>query len=129
MKISLVNLFLILFVISLISSVILPAYAEVTSLQTNSAFYRGGNQIIFSGKTALGDSPYVTVVIHDPNNSFVLLSSGIADGNNNYQITVDTSTQNNQPKFSLKGIYNATAFVMNQAAGKTVFFVFSPDGS
>ncbi|MBI3623386.1 fibronectin type III domain-containing protein [Candidatus Pacearchaeota archaeon] len=42
---------------------------------------------------------------------------------------VDTSIQSNHPKFSLKGIYNATAFVMNQAAGKTVSFVFSPDGS
>ena len=129
MKISLVNLFSILFVISLISSVTLPAYAEVTSIQTNAAFYKGGNQIIFSGKTAPGDSPYVTVVIYDPNNKFVLLSSGIADSSNTYQIMVDTSTQSNQPKFSLKGIYNATAFVMNQASGKTVDFVFSPDGS
>jgi hypothetical protein len=129
MKISLVNLFSILFVFSLISSVILPAYAEVTSIQTNTAFYKGGNQIIFSGKTAPGDSPYVTVVIYDPNNKFVLLSSGITDSNNAYQIMVDTSIQSNQPKFSLKGIYNATAFVMNQAAGKTVSFVFSPDGS
>ena len=129
MKINLVNLFSILFVFSLISSVILPAYAEVTSLQTNAAFYRGGNQIIFSGKTVPGDSPYVTVVIYDPNNKFVLLSSGITDSDNNYQIMVDTSTQSNQPKFSLKGVYNATAFIMNQAAGKTVDFVFSPDGS
>src|SRR6476660_9670409 len=104
MKINLVNLFSILFVFSLISSVFLPAYAEVTSIQTNAAFYRGGNQIIFSGKTAPGDSPYVTVVIHDPNNKFVLLSSGIADSSNTYQITVDTSIQNNQPKFSIKGI-------------------------
>ena len=129
MKISLVNLFSILFIFSLISSVILPAYAEVTSIKTNAAFYKGGNQIIFSGKTSLGDSPYVTIVIHDPSNQFVLLSSGVADNANNYQIMVDTGAPSNQPKFSLKGIYNATAFVMNQAAGKTVSFVFSPDGS
>ncbi|MBI3639582.1 MAG: fibronectin type III domain-containing protein [Thaumarchaeota archaeon] len=129
MKISLIKIFSILFVSSLISSVILPAYAEVTSIQTNAAFYKGGNQIHFSGTTAPGDSPYVTVVIYDPNNKFVLLSSGIADSNNAYQIIVDTSTQSNQPKFSLKGIYNATAFIMNQAAGKTISFVFSPDGS
>ena len=129
MKISLVNLLSVLFIFSLVSSVILPAYAEVTSIKTNAAFYKGGNQIIFSGKTAPGDSPYVTVVIYDPNNKFVVLSSGIADGNNAYQIIVDTSTQSNQPKFTLKGVYNATAFIMNQASGKTVDFIFSPDGS
>jgi len=128
MKISLINLFSILFISSLISSIILPAYAEVTSIQTNAAFYKGGSQIQFSGKTASGDPPYVTVVIYNPNNKFVVLSSGIAD-NNEYKIMVDTGTQDNQLKFSLKGIYNATAFVMNQAAGKTVSFVFSPDGS
>src|SRR5579872_3065845 len=129
MKISLVNVLSILFVFSLISSVILPVYAEVTSIQTNSAFYKGGSQITFSGKTASGDSPYVTVIIYDPNNQFVLLSSGTADNANNFQVMVDTSTPSNQPKFSLKGIYNATAFIMNQASGKTVNFVFSPDGS
>src|SRR5256885_12838861 len=102
MKISLIKIFSILFVSSLVSSVVLPAYAEVISLQTNAVFYKGGNQIYFSGKTAPGDSPYVTVVIHDPNNSFVLLSSGVADSNNAYQIIVDTGTSSNQPKFSLR---------------------------
>jgi len=129
MKISLVNLFSILFVFSLISSVILPAYAEVTSLQTNADFYRGGNQIIFSGKTVPGDSQYVYVVIYGPSNNFVLLSSGTVDNTNNFQITVDTSTQDNQQKFSAKGVYNATAFVMNKSTGKTINFIFSPDGS
>jgi fibronectin type III domain protein/putative oligomerization/nucleic acid binding protein len=129
MKISLMNLFSILFVSSLISSVILPAYAEVTSFQTNAGFYKGGSQIHFSGTTAAGDSQNVYIVIYGPNNSFVLLSYGVADSNDNFQIMVDTSTQDNQPKFSLKGIYNATAFVMNKASGKTVDFIFSPDGS
>ena len=128
MKITLVNLFSILFVFSL-TLFILPAYAEVISLQTNAGFYKGGNQIQFSGKIASGDSPYVTVIIHGPNNNFVVLSSGIADNKNAFQITVDTGTQDNQPKFSLKGIYNATAFIMNEAAGKTASFIFSPDGS
>ena len=128
MKISLVNLFSILFVISLVSSVILPAYAEVTSFQTNAGFYKGGNQIIFSGKTASGDSQNVYIVIYGPNN-FALLASGTTDNANNFQIMVDTSTSNNQKNFSVKGIYNATAFVMNKATGKTITFIFSPDGS
>jgi hypothetical protein len=129
MKINLINIFSILFVSSLISSVILPAYAEVTSIQTNATFYKGGSQIHFSGTTAPGDSQNVYIVIYGPNNSFVLLSYGAADDNHNFQITVDTSTPDNKPKFSFKGIYNATAFVMNKASGKTVDFIFSPDGS
>jgi hypothetical protein len=128
MRISLVNLLSILFVFSLISSVILPAYAEVTSFQTSAGFYKGGNQIIFSGKITPGDPQNVYIVIYSPKN-FVLLSSGTADNANNFQIMVDTSTQSNQQKFSVKGIYNATAFVMNKATGKTVNFIFSPDGS
>ena len=129
MKINLVNQLAVLFIISLISSVVLPAYAEVTSIQTNTDFYKGGNQIIFSGKIASSDSSYVTVMIYGPDNNFVFSSSTIADSNHNYQIIVDTSTPNNQPKFSLKGIYNATAYVTNPSSGRTVFFVFSPDGS
>jgi hypothetical protein len=129
MNTGLIHVFSILFVFSVTSSIILPAYAEVTSIQTNAQFYKGGNQIIFSGKTAPSDSQNVYVVIYDPNNVFVLLSYGVIDNNSNFQITVDTSTQENQQKFSLKGIYNATAFVMNKAAGKTISFVFSPDGS
>ncbi len=130
MKTGLVNLFSILFVFSLILSVILPAaYGEVTSLKTNNTFYKGGNKLYFSGTTATDDPPYVTLVIFDPNDKFVLLTSGMADTNHTFQIIVDTGSQDNQPKFSLKGIYNATAFIAQQSAGKTVDFVFSPDGS
>ncbi len=130
MKIGLVNLFSILFAFSLILSIILPAaYGEVTSLKTNNTFYKGGNKLYFSGTTASDDPPYVIRVIFDPNDKFVLLISGMADTNHTFQIIVDTGSQENQPKFSLKGIYNATAFIAQQSAGKTVDFVFSPDGS
>jgi hypothetical protein len=71
----------------------------------------------------------ITLLIFDPNNEFKLLASGFSDSNHAFQIIVDTSTQENQQKFSLKGIYNATAFIANKTAGKTVNFIFSPDGS
>ena len=111
------------------TSVVIPAYAEVTSLQTGSSFYKGGSVIQFSGTTLSTDSPNVTILIFDPNNKFVILASGIADSNHAFQASVDTSLPGNQQKLSLKGVYNATAFIANQAAGKTVSFVFSPDGS
>jgi hypothetical protein len=130
MKIGLVNLFSIIFVFSLILSVVLPAaYGEVTSLKSNNTFYKGGSKLYFSGTTATNDPPYVTLVVFDPNDKFVLLTSGMADTNHTFQIIVDSGSQENQPKFSLKGIYNATAFIAQQSAGKTVDFIFSPDGS
>ncbi len=112
------------------ASMVIPAYAEVTSLQTSSSFYKGGSIIKFSGTILSTDSsPNVTIVIFDPNNKFVTLASGIADSNHAFQASVDTSLSGNQKLMSLKGVYNATAFIANQAAGKTVSFVFSPDGS
>ncbi len=130
MAIGLKRLFVILSLL-LLSSIILPAYAEVTSLKTNTSFYKGGSKIYFSGTTLNTDPPssYITVIINDPNNQFLLLVSGISDSSHTFQIIVDTSTQENQHKFSLKGVYNATAFIVNKANGKTVNFVFSPDGS
>jgi len=111
------------------ASIVIPAYAEVTSLQVDSSFYKGGSVIHFSGTTLSTDSPNVTIVIFDPNGKFLSLVSGITDSNHAFQVSVDTSTQSNMQLFSVKGVYNATAFIANQAAGKTVNFVVSPDGS
>jgi uncharacterized membrane protein len=117
-------------ILSVIStSVIIPAYAEVTSLQTSSSFYKAGDMIQFSGTTLSTDPHNVTILIFDPTNKFVLLVSGTADNNNAFQVSVDTSLPSNQQIFSLKGLYNATAFVANKIDGKTVSFAFSPDGS
>lgn len=111
-------------------SAVIPAYAEVTSLQSDSSFYKGGSVIHFSGTTLSTDSsPNVTIVIFDPNGKFLSLVSGVTDSNHAFQVSVDTSTQSNMQLFSVKGVYNATAFIENQSAGKTVNFVVSPDGS
>jgi len=113
----------------IVLSVILPAYADVTSLQTSLPFYKGGSVIQFSGTTLSTDSPNVTILIFDPTNKFILLASGTTDSNHAFQVSVDTSTPSNQQLFSSKGLYNATAFVTNKIDGKTVNFAFSPDGS
>jgi uncharacterized membrane protein len=122
-----IYLVILLSVISI--SVIIPAYADVTSLQTISQFYKGGGVIQFSGTTLSTDPPNVSLIIFDPNNKYVLLTSGTTDSNHTFQISVDTSIQSNQQLFTLKGMYNATAFVTNKTDGKTVSFAFSPDGS
>ncbi len=127
MGVTRLNLFILLPFIAI--SAIIPAYAEVTSLQTDSSFYKGGSVIHFSGTTLSTDSPNVTIVIFDPNGKFLSLVSGVTDNNHAFQVSVDTGTQSNVHLFSVKGVYNATAFIANQAAGKTVNFVVSPDGS
>jgi len=112
-----------------LSSITLPAYAEVTSLTTDNTFYNGGSVITFSGTTLSTDTPNVTLLIFDSNNKFVYLATGITNSNHEFKIIVDTGAQNNPQKFSLKGIYNATAFTANKNSGKTVSFGFSPNGS
>ena len=115
--------------VSAISITLIPAYAEVTSLKTNALFYKGGSTIYFSGTVLNTDPPNVTILVFDPTGKFILLASGNADNNHQFQISVDTSTSTNQQKFLLKGTYNATAFIANKENGQTVIFVFSPDGS
>ena len=110
-------------------SAVIPAYAEVTSLKTDSSFYKGGSTIIFSGTTLSNDPPNVTILIFDPTNQFVLLASGNTDSNHVFQISLDTSIPSNQQHLTVKGMYNATAFIANKTEGKTVSFAFSPDGS
>ncbi len=113
----------------IVASAVVPAYAEVTSLQTNTSFYKGGSKIYFSGTILDTDPPNVTILLFDPTNKFIVLSSGVADSNHQFQIVIDTSTSDNQQKFLLKGVYNATAFIANKENGKTVNFIYSPDGS
>ena len=113
----------------IVASTVIPAYAEVTSLTTNTSFYKGGSKIYFSGTILDTDPPNVTILLFDPTNKFIVLSSGAADVNHNFQIVVDTSTSDNQQHFLLKGVYNATAFIATKENGKTVNFIYSPDGS
>lgn len=112
-----------------VSLTMIPAYAEVTSLKTNASFYKGGSKIYFSGTVLDTDPPNVTLLLFDPTDKFILLASGTADSNHQFQIIIDSSTSDNQQKFSLKGTYNATAFIATKENGKTVEFTFSPDGS
>ncbi len=84
------------------SLVMLPAYAEVTSLKTNTSFYKGGSKIYFSGATLDTDPPNVTILLFDPTDKFILLASGITNSSHQFQIIVDTSTSDNQQKFSIK---------------------------
>ena len=107
------------------TSLIMPAYAEVKSLKTDKTFYIKGEKITFSGTVGATDAgDLVTIVIEDPNSTFVRLAQAYPDVDDKFQATVDTKT-----KFVSHGIYNATAFITNKAEGITINFDFSLDGS
>ncbi len=106
---------------------IIPAYAEVVSLQSDTSIYSFGNKIHFTGTVGIGDyKKLVNLVIHDPAGKFVLISGNYSDLTYSYQIVVDT---NNTDQFYTKGTYQAIAFVDKESEGKTLYFDFSPDGS
>jgi len=109
----------------LTSSIVLPAYAEVTSVQTDRTFYTPGSKIHFTGTVAKDDyQKLVNIVIHDPTGNFVLITGGFSSADSTFQITQDAGNQ-----FRVKGTYNATAFIGKESDGKTVRIDFSPDGS
>ena len=105
-------------------SLIMPAYAEVTSLQSDRIFYVKGDTITFSGIVDDDSKGLVTIVIRDPSDEFVLLAQAMVQPDNSY-----TKTVNVGDKFALHGIYNATAFIYNMTAGSLTQFDFSLDGS
>jgi len=106
------------------SSLTIPAYAEVESLQTDLTFYSPGDKIIFSGTVAEEDTGLATIVIRDSNDKFVLLTQAFINPDNTFERSVDTNE-----KFSKTGIYNATAFLVNMTEGSLVRFDYSLNGA
>ncbi len=118
----------ILFVITI--SFALSAYAEVKSLKTDKSFYIKGSTIIFSGLVDKNDfHKQVNLVIHDPQNNFVGISGGFSDDDNKFEVMVKTTDPQFHDRFSVKGTYNATAFITVEKNGTVVSFDFSPDGT
>jgi len=108
----------------LFSSITIPAFAEVESIQTDKLFYSNGDKIIFSGTVDNDSSGLVTIVIRDSNDKFVLLTQAIIEFDNTFERSVDSND-----KFLVHGIYNATAFLVNMTEGELTRFDYSLDGS
>jgi len=107
-------------------SMLIPAYAEVSSIKVNRTFFGPGSTIYFTGTVDAGDAgKIVNLAIHDPTGKFISpLQSAFTSTNGTFQVTITTNQQ-----YSVKGSYNATAFIAQESAGKVVSFIFSPDGS
>ena len=118
------NLFSLTVMGMLFSSITIPVFAEVETIQTDKLFYSNGDKIIFSGTVDNDSSGLVTIVIRDSNDKFVLLTQAIIEFDNTFERSVDSND-----KFLVHGIYNATAFLVNMTEGELTRFDYSLDGS
>ena len=108
----------------LLSSISIPAYAEVQSVKTDKLFYAPGDTIVVSGTVEDNDTGLTTIVIRDANDKFVLLTQAFITADNTFERSIDTND-----KFAIKGIYNASAFLVNITAGALTQFDYSLDGA
>ena len=98
---------------------IVPIYADVTTLTLEKNFYTVNEKISFSGTENEG-SKIVTVIVKDPNGSPEVLSD-FSDSEGKYE-TIPQSVKN---IFSINGIYNVTAFVDKIEEGITMQLEFN----
>ena len=98
---------------------IVPIYADVTTLTLEKNFYTVNEKISFSGTENEG-SKIVTVIVKGPNGSPEVLSD-FSDSEGKYE-TIPQSVKN---IFSINGIYNVTAFVDKIEEGITMQLEFN----
>ena len=110
-------------ILLLVITTITPAFAEVTSLQTDSESFYKGDQIKFSGIVEKDSIGLVTIVIRDLNDEFVMLTQASINYDDTFEKTIKISD-----KFSEHGIYNATGFILNMTKGITTDFAVSLNG-
>jgi len=118
------NLFSLTLMGMLFSSISIPIYAEVETIQTDKLFYSNGDKIIFSGTVDYDSTGLVSIVIRDSNDNFVLLTQAIIKPDNTFERSI-----NSNEKFSIHGIYNATAFIVKLSEGAFTIFDYSLEGS
>ena len=94
-----------------------PIFAEVTSLQTNDKSFYKGDEIEFSGTVENNSTGLVTIVIHDLNNEFVLLTQAIINNDDSFGKKIKIEN-----KFIEHGNYSALGFILNMTKGATTNF-------
>ena len=105
-------------------SIILPSYAEVTDIKTDSYSYKKGDLITFSGTVSPDSNGLVTIVVRDQSDEFVLLTQAQIKADNTFERSTET-----KKKFETTGVYKAISFIQNMTAAQTTSFGFSVDGS
>ena len=111
------SIFLLTIIGTLVFLIIMPAYAEVTSLNIDKINHILGDEITFSGTVEEGSLGLVSIVIRDHTNEFVLLTQALIEQDNTFLRSIDINQ-----KFVKFGLYNTTAFIFNMSAGQNVTF-------
>ncbi len=114
---------------------VIPAYAVIIDLKAEKTSYKKGDQIIIVGKTDSAHANYnIGVRVTDSNGVGVAFTQAYSDGDGNFKtFAIDTSKEKTSNKFTIKGIYNVTAFYADdpqpQKIWRYTLFDYSSDGS
>ena len=112
------------FIFLLMIATTTPVFAEISSIQTNSESFYKGDQIKFSGIAEKDSMGLVTIVIHDLNDEFVLLTQAVINPDDTFEKTIKI-----EDRFLEHGIYYATGFILNVTKGVTTDFTVSLNGA
>ncbi len=103
---------------------VLPVFAEVTSIETDSEYFFKNEKITFTGTVEKNSNGLVSIVIRDTDDKFVTLEQAIIGHDYTFTRTVPVKDH-----FSEHGIYKATGFILSLEKGATVDFEISLDGT
>jgi Putative Ig domain len=108
-------------IFTLVTLMIVPTYADVTSISMKKSFYTIDELISFFGTESDGNS-VINIVVRDPNGKAALLG-GFSDSDGNYETIPKTV----KSVFSVNGIYNVTAFTDKIENSKSMQVEFNGD--
>jgi len=108
-------------VFTLFALMIVPTYADVTSLSMKKTFYTIDESISFVGTEDEGNA-VINIVVRDPNGKATLLG-GFSDSQGQYETIPKTV----KSVFSVNGIYNVTAFTDKIENNKSLQVEFNGD--
>ena len=94
-----------------------PVFAEVNSIQADSHLFYKDAQIKISGTVETGSTGLVTIVIHDQNGEFVLLTHSEIHHDDSFEKKINVEDQ-----FIKHGLYSVTGFIFSMTDAATVNF-------
>ena len=94
-----------------------PVFAEVDSIQADRHLFYKDAQIKISGTVETGSTGLVTIVIHDQNDEFVLLTHSEIHHDDSFEKKINV-----EDKFIKHGLYSVTGFIFNMTDAATVNF-------
>ncbi|MDH3656852.1 MAG: Ig domain-containing protein [Nitrosopumilus sp.] len=112
-------------ILLLFSIMIVPAYAEVTSVSLVKSFYTDEEGIVFEGKESTGGIS-VFVIIRDEDGTY---EGMVSDTTSDADGTFSTIAREVEGLFSSKGIYFATAFTDDQKEKDGITLELEYDGN